>query len=184
MRRYLPLLAIITLALVSMLACQQEYDAAYDGWKRYQDQADGYEILIPRDWTADDDIVLDYRSTRFAFVEKYNGPESVFIHISVTCQDLEAELTEAEIEAKVMALPIIASWEKPTATIAIGKLANKEVTTLRILGKSNFVSDNLAATVYVRQAEGKLYIVTASSTERTFPEVSELYGKILKSFKW
>ena len=184
MIRRLLAVALILFALFSFIACGQEYDSSYNDWKRYRDQIDGYQILVPREWTADDDVVPEYRSTRFSYIQKYSGQEASFVYISVTCQDIETELSDEELKAKVLALPAIASWNQTSATLGQGTLAKEQVTTLQLAGNSNFVEDNLQATAYIRQHENKLIIVISSSTDNILKEVGTTYGKVLRSFRW
>jgi len=60
--------AAVAVAMLPAAACTME-DARYFGWNRYVDKDDGYEILLPPKWEAEEELMPGIRGTRLYSTE-------------------------------------------------------------------------------------------------------------------
>ena len=187
-KREFPMKVMIAIATASMLflsACGEIGDARYDKWRRYTDQADGYVILIPPTWSAEDEVVPGYRGTRFVPTDTYTGDIAAFVYYAVMVKDLEntdvdfAQFCEATIQDLLRGI-----WNDLRLESSAGQFGGKPAMIYEMYGKPLYTEYALRGQTCAVSHNGKLYLFMTSATDGSYEGLGEEFELMRNSLRF
>ena len=184
MRRGILFAAALMAALMFLgSGCNLE-DPRVLGWNRYTDEADGYEILVPPEWAAEDEMMADMRGTRLYPTDVTSPPLAGNVYYSIYVRDLApedgtlADRARPSLDALLKGL-----WCNVEAKREEGDLNGVAAVRFTVEGDSCASGVRLNAIVVVLHHGNREFVLFASATRESYPRLEERLMLIHSSFK-
>ena len=179
---------LITFALLTALVffgagCGLE-DSRLMGWNRYPDEDDGYEILLPPNWAAQDELMAEMRGTRLFPTDVTSPPLAGNVYFAIYVRDLGpdagnlAERARPSLDNMLRGLWCEVEIERHEITRS-GVAAVRFV----VLGNECATGVRLNAIVVVLHHDRREFILFASATRDSYPRLEETLKLMHSTFK-
>jgi len=178
------LLAAAALTLLLLVACDRDHDPRYSGWNRYTDEDDGYVILLPPGWVVEGEMMQTMRGVRLYDKDMVTPPLAGRVYCSIYAKDRDADAPPFAERATALVDGLLRGlWCDNQITQESGNLAGLPATRFAIAGYDCAVGISQRALVMVLEAEGKDFILFATSTNESWLVFEETFQLMYSSFE-
>ena len=181
--RFLYAALMLSLSLI-LFACGEIGDIRYENWARYTDKADGYVILVPPNWSAEDETIPGMRGTRFIPTDKYTGDMAGFVYFAVIVKDIGSDTQTPDVRSeKIVSELTTGIWTQIQTEKKVGTFAGKPAILYNLKGIPLYTEYKLKGDIIAFDHQGKMYILFSSATENSYEALKETFGLARKSIK-
>ncbi len=178
------LLAAASLILLLLAACDRDHDPRYAGWNRYTNEDDGYVILLPPGWVVEGEMMLNMRGVRLYDQELLTPPLAGRVYYSIYVKGREGEAQPLAQRATALVDDLLLGlWCENEISSDSGTLAGLPAARFKIAGHDCASGITLKALVMVLEAEGRDFILFATSTGESWIVFEEIFELMHSSFE-